>query len=204
MLKLILPILTYIASIASILSLYFGVLPLSETRPPWHWVVIGVVATLIVGFIGWEIYEFVKTQPKSYRSQKKINSYMCRWVSSGGRAVIFSRDMSWANEEKVKNILIEKAKRHELAICLEKSVDLTAVLAKQGAQIITYGELGHVPRSRFTIVDFDKEGARVAVGVHENGVHVIQEFRSGAHPFFAVAEDLVKFLIAGHRTAHVA
>ncbi len=95
----------------------------------------------------------------------------------------------------VQDVLSEKAKRNELTICLEKEIPLTEDLKSKGAKIITYNKLGHTPRSRFTIVDFEKEGARVAVGVHEHGKQVIQEFRSGEHPFFAVSEDMVKFLL---------
>jgi hypothetical protein len=69
-----------------------------------------------------------------------------------------------------------------------------AGLKQRGARIHTYQRLRHVPRSRFTIVDYGLEGARVAVGAKLGGRHVIQEFQSGSHPFFAVAEDLVKFL----------
>lgn len=121
---------------------------------------------------------------------------MLRWISSGGRVVIFSRDMSWAHDEAVCSVLKDKAARNELTVCLERSIKLTDELRNCGATIITYGHLNHIPRSRFTIVDFGREGARVAVGVHQNGRHVIQEYRDGLDPFFAVAEDLVRLLIA--------
>ena len=112
--------------------------------------------------------------------------------------MIFSRDMSWADDEATRQILLEKAERNELTVCVERSIPLTDELRQSGARIVTYESLGHVPRSRFTIVDFDRDGARVAVGVRVQDKHVIQEFRSGHHPFFAVAEDLVKFLIASN------
>jgi hypothetical protein len=126
---------------------------------------------------------------------------MCRWVSSGGRVVIFSRDMSWANEDQVRRILLEKAESGELTVFLEHAIPLTDELRERGATIVTYQSLGHIPRARFTIVGYGREGARVAVGVHENGYHVIQEYRNGFHPFFAVAEDLVRFLIAAQSGA---
>src|SRR5262245_396895 len=78
-------------------------------------------------------------------------------------------------------------------------IPITNDLQRQGASIVTYEDLNHVPRSRFTIVDFGREGARVAVGVRSGSDHIIQEFRSGFHPFFAVAEDLVKFLLGSSR-----
>jgi hypothetical protein len=143
-----------------------------------------------------EFLEYRRFAPKAYKSQKKINSYMCKWVSGGGRVAIFSRDMNWGRDDPIRGILRAKAERNELIICLERSIDLTEELEGLGAQILTYQDLNHIPRSRFTIVDYGREGARVAVGVHENKGHVIQEFRSGHHPFYAVAEDLIKFLAA--------
>jgi hypothetical protein len=129
---------------------------------------------------------------------------MRKWVSSGGRVVIFSRDMTWADEPATRNLLRDKARRNELTVCLEHAISLTDELKQDGATIITYGELVHVPQSRFTIVDFGREGARVAVGVRNGNVHIIQEFQSGIDPLFALADDMVKFLMALSRVqSHV-
>ena len=118
--------------------------------------------------------------------------------------MIFSRDMSWAGDAPTRQILLEKAGRNELTVFVEHSIPLTEDLRQSGAQIVTYEALGHVPRSRFTIVNFDRDGARVAVGTQVRNKHVIQEFRSGYHPYFSVTEDLVKFLLASnHERADV-
>jgi hypothetical protein len=192
------------ASFASILGLYLTLIPLSEQRPTWHWLLLGIAISAAFGLAWYEIFEFTNLAPKRYRSQNRINSFMCRWVSSGGRVVIFSRDMSWAHEDQIRTILLAKAERRELTVFLEHSIPLTDDLREHGATIVTYQSLGHIPRARFTIVDFGREGARVAVGVNENGRHVIQEYRNGYHPFFAVAEDLVNFLTAARPgTKHV-
>jgi hypothetical protein len=175
--------------------MYLVIIPPNEVRPSWHWAVLGASGLAVILLIIFEIYDHITSSPRTYKSEKTINRYMCRWVSSGGRVVIFSRDMSWAGGQMMRDMLFGKAKRNELTIFLEKEIALTDELKSMGARIITYGKLGHVPKSRFTIVDFDKEGARVAVGVYDHGKHVIQEFQNGTHPFFAVAEDMVKFLL---------
>lgn len=191
---------THLASIATFIGLYVAVssLPsLSSMHPAYLWVLI-VVIIFNAGVAIFEVFDFFKTRPKKYKSKDKINLYMCKWISSGGRVAIFSRDMSWADGEKVRDILKDKAIKNELTICVEKNIQLTDELRKNGAKIVTYDHLSHIPRSRFTIVDFDREGARVAVGLHEDGKHSIHEFRSGHHPIFAVAEDMVKFLAAAN------
>ena len=195
MLKLGAIIIVQLASLASILGLYFTLLPPGADRPFWHWVPIIFAVAVFLQLAFREVSDHLRSAPKVYRSKEKINSYMRDWVSSAGRVVIFSRDMSWAGETEVRQLLLDKAKRNELTVYLERRIPLTDELEQQGAKIVTYEELGHVPRSRFTIVDFGREGARVAVGVKVGDDHVIQQFRSGDHPFFAVAEDLVKFLL---------
>lgn len=181
--SLITTLVTQTASCASILGLYFTLQP---TEGKWLWWQWGLIALPIIAAIYVALREtviHVFRGPRKYHSTAKINSYMRKWVASGGRVVIFSRDMSWADEPVTRHLLREKAQRNELTVCLEHSIPLTDELQREGATIITYGELVHVPRSRFTIVDFDRDGARVAVGVKVGNVHLIQEFRT--HPFFA-------------------
>lgn len=117
--------------------------------------------------------------------------------------MIFTRDMTWV-DPTVQEILTAKARQRELTICIEHPLTVAEALEKEGAEIICYGELGVVPQSRYTIVDFEKHGARVAVGGAVGNYHVIQEFRDGEHPFFAVAEDLAKILIAYKRRTNAA
>ena len=136
MVRLISTIIVQFASYASIVGLYFSLSPIGETRPAWHWLVLGAVLAAVIGLIYSEMVEFIRSSPKRYRTQSKINSYMCRWVSSGGRVVIFSRDMSWARDEPVRSILHNKARRDELTICLERPTALTDELRENGASHI--------------------------------------------------------------------
>lgn len=191
-------------SIVSVVRLYLSIPAPDGGRPWWHLAAITAVCMLIAAVIVWEIINYFRSAPTSIRfcQKKRIKRYMRNLIDSGGRVVIFTRDMTWADDRKVRDTLSRKAKNGELLICIEKSIDLTVQLAKEGAEIITYGELGVVPRSRYTIVGFEKDSARVAVGGAIGGAHVIQEFRNGDHPFFSVAEDLVRILIARKRTTN--
>ena len=194
--KLIGIIVLQAASCASILGLYFSLYPLGAVRPWWHWVLVAVTAVITVLLIVRDITDYYKSRPKIFHSKSDVSNYMRNWISSAGRVVIFSRDMSWAGEQATVDVLFSKARQNELTVCVEHDMHLTRELEKAGARVITYGALNHVPRSRFTIVDYEKDGARVAVGASVKGQHVVQEFQSGEHPFFAVAEDLVKILSA--------
>ncbi|WP_041633663.1 hypothetical protein [Magnetospirillum gryphiswaldense] len=146
----------------------------------------------------WSIMAFrsyYKNRPHSCRTEKQILKYMLKWISHPGRAVIFTRDMSWTNNDDVKSVLLKKAAANELTIILEHDIPLADELRAEGAKIVTYAGLRHTPASRFTIINKDRHDAQVAVGGKVDGQHVIHEFQQGHHPFFAVANDLADILI---------
>ena len=149
------------------------------------------LSVLNVAAIIWELISYFHSAPKRFRltRQDKIRRYMIKWLRSGGRTVTFTRDMTWV-DATVQQILLAKAQRHELTMCIEHPLPIADALQREGAEIISYGELGVVPQSRYTIIDFEKHGARVAVGGAVGHHHVIQVFRDGEHPFFAVSLGL--------------
>jgi hypothetical protein len=187
-------IILQLSAYASILGLYFTVSPFSEKRPNWHWVMLAIFAILCLMVIVREVKNHLARGPKVYGDPKKINKFMRGWVSSGGRALVFSRDLSWARDPETKEVLMKKALAGDLTIYLEKDIPISDEFKRAGANIITYDRSGHIPRSRFTIIDYEKDGARVAIGCSRNGKQIIEEFESGGHPLFAVAEDLAKFI----------
>ena len=194
--RLIWNLLIQISAFASLLGLYLEIDPPTETRPSWHWWFLGVFCAFAAASTFREIWQYAQSRPKSYSSKKRIKRYMRHWVASGDRAVILSRDLSWVDDPDMKSVLIMKAKKSELTIYIQKEITLSDELKSFGAEIVTYSRSGHSPRSRFTIINYGKEGARVAIGAQSKGKHVIEEFESGQHPIFAVADDLTKFIAA--------
>lgn len=192
----------YGGAFASFVGTYVSVSPGADLSS-WHlyWM-IGAAAFTFIAFV-FDVAMYLMSRPKRYRGRNKdrnIIKYMRQWLCSGGRAVIFSRDMSWGNDEYVKPTLINKSKNGELLICIQSPTPLTDLLKQNGAEVYTYAHLSKVPSSRFTIVNYEKHGAKVAVGLPEGNDHVIQEYQKGVDPFFSVAEDLVKYVIAARAT----
>lgn len=103
--------------------------------------------------------------------------------------------MSWAQNPETRTLLTEKARRHELILCLPEASELATELANAGAEVCAYGAR-HLesPASRFTIAFFGRGGARVAVGRADGDAHVIDEFSAGGHPAFHLAEDLISLV----------
>ncbi len=193
--KILSIVIVQLASWASILSLYISVYPISDSRPWWHWILMAISFIAPMYLIFFEIDNYRKSRPKIFKSQSEINKYLDKWISSGGKTAIFSRDMSWSKDDNIMRRLKQKAFDKELILCVQSHNKEISLLENCGAKVIYYDGL-IVPRSRFTIVDFEKEGARVAVGIPDVDNHVIQEFKNGDHPFFGVAEDLVKVMMS--------
>jgi hypothetical protein len=191
---LIATLIVQLSSFASILGLYFTVLPLSNERPNWHWAMIIAFSALSIFLAFKEIRLKMQERHRKFRNTAAVNRYMCKWISQQGRTVIFSRDLSWGDEYNSKTALMKKARAGDLKIFLHQKTALSDALEGEGAEIVVYGETDHEPKSRFTIVGFGKEGARLAVGTQRGGKPIVYEFESGEDPVFALAEDYAKLL----------
>ena len=123
--------------------------------------------------------------------ERGIRDYMFSWIKNGGRVAIWTRDMSWAADEEMDQMLRTKAQASELIICLPENIEKTHSLKVFGAEIFAYGA-SDAPASIFTIANFRRAGSRVAVGMRKGNQHVIQEYSSDEHPAFHLASDLVE------------
>ena len=130
---------------------------------------------------------------KVYRigDARGIRDYMFHWIKNGSRVAIWTRDLSWAADEELDEMLRQKAQRSELIICLPENIEKTDSLKASGADIVAYGT-SETPASIFTIVNYRRTGSRVAVGMRKGNHHIIQEFSSDEHPTFHLAMDLVE------------
>lgn len=139
---------------------------------------------------------------KTYRSNDSvaIKGYMRHWIKTSGRAAIWTRDLSWVDDDETKSVLEAKAKTGNLTICMPKMNDIGQYLQKAGAEVCIYGAEGfESPESRFTISYVGNGGTQVAIGRTDAGNHVINEINSN-HPAMYMAKDLValaKLLAAG-------
>jgi hypothetical protein len=120
-----------------------------------------------------------------------IKAYMRQWIEASGRAAIWTRDLSWVNDDATMNVLRKKAAGGNLTICLPKMTNTAAQLREAGAEVYAYGDRGLVPpASRFTIAYLGNGGTQIAIGRTDGSSHVIEELDS-SHPTFHMATDLV-------------
>ncbi|GFM87971.1 hypothetical protein PSCICO_33700 [Pseudomonas cichorii] len=156
--------------------------------------IVGVILFFLYGFlIFFEIYTLEGKRVFKQTDPDSIMNYMLHWIFYGGRVAIWTRDMSWAKDDKSKNLLREKARSGELIICLPAHTPLSQELEKEGADVYEYGaELLSDPSARFTIAYYGREGSKVAIGRARADEHVVEEFSSGSHPAFHLAYELVQ------------
>ena len=182
-----------LSSFASIIALALDLIPGSDQVPSSYLIALTAAVGIIVAFI--VVTEAAGRTPYYVFRRGDtdgIGKYMYKWIKNGGRVAIWTRDMSWANDDKIRSLLRTKSKTRELIVCISKPIDLTEELGSLGAEIYCYGDYMQEPESRFTIANFRVGGSSVAVGRPAGPWHVIEEFQAGHHPAFHMAFDLVR------------
>ena len=181
-----------LGSTASVIALLVKFVP-DLDKVPWWCIALFVLAAFFAGLLAiLELCE--RPQRRIFRKQDTagILRYMHDWIEHGGRVAIWSRDMSWANNYKTRQLLELKAQRDELLLFLPSPNPLSQRLATAGAEVIYYGTaLFESPGSRFTITQYGRDGGSLAVGRAHSDTHVIDEFNANDHPTYQIAADLV-------------
>ena len=142
-----------VASFASMAGLLVAFLPSLKDLPSWA---VAVLVVAVVAFIALVVLEFTDRRGRRVYAKddtQGIKRYMHSWIEHGGRVAIWTRDMSWAQNPETHGLLIEKARRGELILCLPEIKALACDLSEAGAEVCAYGaRLLEAPASRFTIV----------------------------------------------------
>lgn len=185
----------HFGAVASIFGLFISLkIPQSQLNG-WHWLLLILSIGLFLLTIVFLIQDYLMNKPKICKNDQEIRDYMYRWISNGGRVVIFTRDMSWVSDREMTDMLTNKARAKELTLFLPNRIPSINDLEKAGASIIEYSNLNYTPRSRFTIINYGRDDAKVAVGKRiDVNKHLIEEYGIGQHPYFNVANDLINIL----------
>lgn len=188
-------ILKAIAQLSSMVGLVAAWDQLSPKISSAGSIAIFVVVVLSFVAVGLEIRSFLKNRPTTFApNSPDITRYMCKFLRSGGRAAIFSRDMSWAKNGDVGSVLSQKAQLAELTLVVGKEAPHIEQLMQDGANVYRYNTDQFTPQARFTIIEYEKMGATIAIGYRNTkNQHVIREYRVDDPAVVALASDLVKF-----------
>lgn len=183
-----------IGSYASLVGLLLVIRPPDKPLNFWHWMFLGIGTILFIIALVSQVRDVLKDKTILLSTQKQIRDYMYQWISRAGVAAIFTRDMSWVQDEEMRTLLRSKARRDELCLCLPQRIALSDELEKEGARVSIYPELNYTPQSRFTLINKGRMDAEVAVGRGFKDKHLIEEFSVGGHPAFFIADDLIEII----------
>lgn len=145
-----------IGSIASVIALFFV-----ETN--WYWwrvlgIILGLAGSLYL--IIAEVLEYKKSKPIICKNDTEIRKYMYDWIKTSGKVNVFSRDLSWVNDE-IK--IMMQCKGDDLSVCAEKDSQLIKDLRQAHVNVYLYGGMQYEPISRFTIIRANKPQKQIAI-----------------------------------------
>lgn len=177
-------VLTAISLLCAVVSLFS--LRLLSVDASWIITIVAILLFVLYVIIQITQYNNARgdTHIVTHDSKDKVNAYLFNWLNGGSRAVIFTRDLTWADEsDQIRSVLEKKAKKNELSICLYKSTSTTEILKKYGAEIIEHGLPANRLKSRFIIIDYGTNNPRVTVGIPKgNGMFQNEKYTVDANP----------------------
>lgn len=173
--KLIFNILfSLIGWIASISPIY----KMDELKQESRIAIIFIIAVFSLVYVGVQVHSFYKSNYNSsiHNSKDKVNKYLLNWLNKGSRVVIFTRDLTWADEsDDILSTLERKARNKELTICLYRKTDITNRLSDLGAEIFVHNLSESQLKSRFTIIDYGKNNPKITVGTRNSSGQFVNE-----------------------------
>ncbi|MFF2480446.1 hypothetical protein [Paenibacillus sp. NPDC058071] len=192
---MLLRIYSQLGTLASLIGVIF-LLPKKSGEGTSVWIIIfsvvAVIAFIISIFLEIKLHQ--KLTGKKVGGTRNIRDYMYDWISKPGVAFIFTRDLSWVNDDEMKEMLRRKANNNELHICMADRNSIASELENSGAKIYTYSSLNYTLKSRFTFMNIDRADCRVAIGKEINGVRYVEELTSSNAPHYWVLNDLMEIL----------
>lgn len=195
LLKTITNLISQFGCLASLIGLVLSIKSPDSSFNGWHWLLLFLSIVLFFISFGLVIWEYHTKKPLIFKNPQGIRDYMYNWIKNGGRTVIFTRDLSWVSDEEMKDMLNNKSRHCELTICMPNKISKVEEFERSGASIIIYSDVNYTPLSRFTITNYGRDDAKVAVGKSmSNGNHLIEVYGNGEHPYFQVANDLINIL----------
>lgn len=164
--------------------------------PVWLKNIIGVFIVFYFIYTSIRLKKIYDTHTKNiFYKSNEIKEYMKNWVNNDGHTLIISRDLSWVSlNDDTYNILLAKAKKHELSIILKKHSQCACELKNSGAEIYDYSEIDFTPENRFTFIHYGRSNPRLAIGYQDGDARIIKEFDKSGAIEYSLAEDLCTLL----------
>ena len=162
-------IITSACTAFSIISLAF-----SEQMEDWLRYLIFIVGLVCFTLL---LIDEIKSNTRNERickSDEAIEEAMKEIINSHGQICIMSRDLSWVTPE-ISACL--EAKKDSVLIFAQSENKKTKTLASRGVKVKYYGKLGFEPKTRFTIIRYNKNDPQVAIANMQNSIRKKKQFK---------------------------
>ncbi|MEG1567869.1 MAG: hypothetical protein RR347_09315 [Anaerovoracaceae bacterium] len=113
----------------------------------------------------------------------EIKAAMKDIIKSQGKVCIMSRDLSWIDENIEKCIL---SKKNSILIFAEKATGNAKNLEEKGVDVKYYGKLGFEPKTRFTVIRYNKLNPQVAIANTQDTIRKKNKF---THIIYQTVKD---------------
>ena len=134
-----------------------------------------------------------KTIPFGIKDKNAISRHLEDWLRNGGRCFILTRDLSWADDDNVKNCLLEKSAKGEIVIFMQKETTVSAHLHTQGADVRYYENFNYTFKNRFIISHWGTTVSKLTIPAVQGDAHVNHIYDS-SHRIYAYATEMAEFL----------
>jgi len=186
---------TILTQIGALLGVALAVLFGSSTetlKQPLNLLVVVLALIVVLAVAAYDIYQAWQERPKRFAGRnrdEKTRDYMIWLLSHEGGCVMSSKDLSWATGD-ARDKLLDKARKHSLSLLLPYETDLSEELRAAGADVHYYADKGWALKSRFTIVNYQRGDAWLAVGLSSPDAHSIREIRTNDDAALNMAKDI--------------
>jgi hypothetical protein len=169
--------------------------------------IVGAVGIILIGAQGYLDIWGKSRKFRRFRNQdnskgrRAVKDYMDKLLAKGENIAIFTRDMSWV-DDNTEVLLTQKAQKNNLTVFMLKANDLSSRLSSAGAVVYYYEAVtGDRPMmSRFTLINMGRSQPELAIGHRNEDVHTIEMFSSSRDYALTLAQDMFSLLKDTFRT----
>jgi len=151
---------TYIGFFGSLASIIALLCFDSNSYPFLKWLLPAIAIISFVAAFILEIRAYFKGKPKKYDRKENIE-YMNRIISKEGRVVVYAGNLSWVDNDKIKNTLLNK--KGDLYLCVKHTAKYLDEFRNAGIHVFTYGENDFSPKTHFTIIRQGSMNEKLAI-----------------------------------------
>lgn len=173
--KKILELISLIGSIASIVSLFWAG---GEWNPGKIALAISIAVVAVAAAVGL----IFNRETKICKNEKEINDFMKHWIQTDGVVKVFSRDLSWVDDDMLGIIRKKGGDLYFYVQSKNRAVEAIRQV-NPGCRIYYYGDYGFEPISRYTVIHANRDTRQIAVALQEK-----KGFKNMRHEIY-ISED---------------